>query len=113
MSNTTSTTRKSRRKVGQPINTGIDILVKLDELGGRATAAELGVGNNPLYYLARPAHGVVKVATKNGQKLTRKHRDADGNLTKGRPANIWTLTDKGRKRVARRKKQGAQAEATA
>jgi predicted ArsR family transcriptional regulator len=103
MSNTTS---KSRNKVGKPINTGIDILVKLDELGGKATAAELGVSNNPLYYLKR-AHGVVEVATVKGEKLTRKHTDADGNVQRGRPANVWKLTGKGRKRVQRRKTQAA------
>jgi predicted ArsR family transcriptional regulator len=90
----------SRTKVGQPINTRIDLLVAL--LDGPKTAPDLGVTNNPLNYLMN-THGVVTTVVKGGVEQTVKHTDENGNVGRGRPAKLWRLTDKGRKRAKRAK----------
>lgn len=99
--------KKNQPKRGRPrsIETGLDTLVKLAELGS-ATVKELDTSNNALYYLERQHKVVQRV---KGQ--SRRVVNAEGKATQGRPQSVWRLTSTGRSRVKRAQKVSAESAA--
>jgi len=79
----------------------MDLTVYSPLLDGPKTAKELGISSVV-------ANGAEKSEILQ-RKSTRKVTDADGNPSRGRPAVVWALTPKARKRVKTAVKRAEQS----